>query len=259
MDKKSNHATPASAAERASKEVHSTFEKRISTFGESELWEIHVPISTSNVMDYLCKELYSVASMTALKEINFKEEDLLEVGKYLLAARTGYIFGIRGETPPRDIEYPAMLGPVLAAIGRYTDGERNVVITPCPADYVEKADDSDHFRAKQGVKIRKPEKYDQVIASLRVLGVPTVFGLPMDKKVETDDFFRIEMTEDLLSGASTRTPNPAALLARTLVEMTYVESLFGRVRVAYTSVATMKVGIRELVALNVDGPSMKIG
>lgn len=238
-------------------QLDSVFKNRIVSVADASLWEIHVPVEPSSFMYRLCDALYDVLEVQSWKiELPFSREEFQRIGAYLLEARVGYVFGIRSDTHPRDVRYPAIFGPILNSIGRYTDPEKSVVLIPCPTSQVE-MDSEGHARALPGAKICKPEDYERIVMYLGSAGVPLNVGLPMDKNAPNDEIFRLAMTSEILSGAQTKAPTPFSLFARTLVEMTYLESLYGRARVTYATVSAMETGMRELVAMNVNGPKVR--
>jgi hypothetical protein len=284
---------PEATGSRAEREFEQAFAKYVSVQADPELWEILVPIEPSVFLTEFCQELYDLLDLSSVKPLTFSMQDVLEVGTYLINARMAYTSGIKVETHPRDIEYPALFGPVLATIGKYTDQERNIVLIPVPQGCVElrsmkpkqervasepsqvevergtteaemasgpdqlSGEAAQEWRVKRDAMVKKPTHYERTIAAMRTLGVPTIFGLPMDKIVPTDDFFRIALVEDILIGAQPKAPSPVALFARALVNFVYLESCFGAARVSYASMGSMRIGMRELVMLNVDGPKMR--
>lgn len=246
----------ASSNDQAETQYNDVLSDQISLRANPELLEIHVPLSFSGVFQYLCDTMYETVEAMSHHEPKFSHEELNDVVEYLLTSRAAYCFGMKLQDHPKDIEYPSMFGPILAAIGVHTDDLRNVRLRPCPADFVDFDPKTQIAKAKTGVKIAKPTCFEKVIANLRSLGVPTSFGLPMDKTTPTDEFYRVEMADELLSGNSSTPPSPVSLFARTLVEMTYLETLFGSSRIAYTSTGTMRLAIRNVVARNINGPHL---
>lgn len=230
------------------------FGKYVIPVGVAEVQEVHVMLESSEVLQELCGMLWnSMEELYRRQELPFSEDELHAAVVYLVEARCAYVFGIKGGRHPRDVEYPSMFGPVLAAIGRFRDDHANVMLIPAPARLVDYDATTQRCVAKKNVRPTPPDGYDRLMMSLRNIGVPTSVGLPMDKDVPTDDFYRVEVRSSILCGSSRQAPSPITLFSRVLVNMSYLETLFGSARVTYAAVDSMRMGMRDLVLKNVDG------
>lgn len=233
--------------------IEKAFASKIQPVGEAETLELFVPVEISSVMHSLTDVMFDALSISYYKgDLPFSSAELISVADYLIEARACYVSGIiKCEVHPRDVVYPSIFGPVLAALGQYRNDVTNVVITPVPAKLVDEVDGK--YVAKKGVRCKAPECYERVMGFLRVMGVPVSYGLPMDKRVSSDDFFRVEVADETLKGTMEKAPSPVTLFSRVLVEMSYLENLYGSARVTYAAVGSLRLGIRDLVLQNLDG------
>jgi hypothetical protein len=227
---------------------------RINVQGNVEAADFPVIVGPSASLQVLAELMFQSLDLSTSKELPFEVDDLVAMAEYLVEARCAYVSGIKGERHPADIEYPAMFGPILAQIGKFRDTVANVEITPYPAKLVDLDEDGNFVSVKKGVRCKVPEGYDTLIRAMRMMGVPTVFGLPKDKVTTDDTFFRIECANEVLCGSKREAPSPLALFSRTLVNMNYLSNLFGDARISYAQVAGMTHALGDIVARNMDGP-----
>jgi len=222
-----------------------------------------VPVAAGSVMHRLASELFFALDQLAVKELPITEQDVVDAFDYLLAARCAYVSGLcKLDKHPKDVEYPSLLFPILAAVGRFIDTGINIEIIPCPEigyQGVISIDPNDPSRitAAKGGMIRAPEKFDLVIRTFRAFGVNTGRGLPMDKDIESDAIYRLDEVEGALMGGKVE-PSSHVLYARAMLEMSYLATLYGQARVMYMALDSLRSGIYELVARHVRGPSRRI-
>lgn len=222
-----------------------------------------IPVAASSVLKQLGQELFRAIDQMAVKTLPISESDVVDAFEYLLAARCAYVSGIcRVDQHPKDIEYPSLLFPVLASVGRFVDTGLNLTIVPIPQVGYQGvlSDDgsSEHRKFKVDVKkrITQPEKFSLVISTFRAYGVNTARGLPMDKDVECDDLYRLDEVEGALMG-SKKEPNVQYLYARAMLEMQYLAAVYGETRVVYMALSSLRSGIYDLIARQVRGPSRR--
>lgn len=225
-----------------------------------------VPVGISSVLVELATALHQAIDQMAVKELPVSQQDFVDSFEYLLACRCAYVSGVcRTDTHPKDVEYPALLFPILARVGRYVDTSLNVTIIPIPEIGYQGISEIDgegqaglpKVKYHKGKVITEPEKFRAVLAVLRAYGVNTGRGLPMDKDVEDDDVYRLEEVEGAILG-SKKEPSTHALYARAMIEMHYLAVLYGEARVQYLAVSSLRSGIYDLVARQVRGPSRRI-
>ena len=223
----------------------------------------YVAVSASSLVETLSNDLWFAVNAVSPRDLSITASDIKEAFAYLVQARTAYVCGLKTENHPRDIEYPAMLVSVLAAIGRYTDDESNVKIIPVPTVKdaqgnlpFEEIQGSEEIRFNDKWRIGKPERFELTMKTLRSLGVPTCIGLPMDKDSETDEFYRYGVVDDVLKGPKgSKAPSPVTAFTRMMVEMSYLASLYGDLRISYTAAGVIKSGLYDLIARQVRGPA----
>lgn len=225
-----------------------------------------VPVSASGMLKELARSLFQAIDQMAVKELPVTAGDFVDAFEYILALRCAYVSGVcKGDVHPKEVEYPSMLFPVLAQVGRYLDTHSNTVILPIPEigyqGVLVGTDDLDDnglpkFKISKGKVITAPEKFRQVLTIIRSYGVNTAHGLPMDKDIDNDDVYRLTVAEGAILGHR-KEPSSHTLYARALLEMQYLAVLYGEARVQYLAVASLRSGIDDLVARHVRGPSRR--
>lgn len=223
-----------------------------------------VPVAAGSVMQQLAQELYTAIDQMSLKPLPIEATDVMDAFRYLLACRCAYVSGAcKMDQHPKDIEYPSLLFPVLAAVGRYVDTGLNLTIVPLPEIGYQGVLSEEMngpkavFKVAKGKQFTQPEKFQLVMSTFRAFGVNTARGLPMDKDVESDDLYRLDEVEGALMGGK-KEPSSHHLYARALVEMQYLATLYGEARVVYLALSSLRSGIYDLVARHVRGPSRRI-
>jgi len=223
-----------------------------------------IPVAASSVLRQLGEELFRALDTMAMKPLPISEEDVVESFEYLLAARCAYVSGIcRMDGHPKDIEYPSVIFPVLAAVGRFIDTSLNVTIVPVPkigyqGIVSQDGEFPDHqLKVDRKKQLAAPAKYGLVMSTFRAYGVNTARGLPMDKDVESDDLYRLDEMEGALMGGK-KEPSSHNLYARAMLEMQYLAALYGETRVMYLALSSLRSGIYDLVARQVRGPSRRV-
>jgi hypothetical protein len=218
---------------------------------------ITVAVAASSLVRSLADALVTALNAVSPRELDITLEDIVGVFSYLISARAAQCAGMRLDERPQDIQVPAILNPVLASIGNYESVESNLSIRPVPAgrDSEGNAPLHDDGTVNRAYCVRRPENFRQVILTLRSLGVPTTIGLPRDRSVEDDTFYRYGMVQDLLKGPH-KAPRPAPVLAfvRAMVEMSYCSSLYGDLRVTYLVGNQLRASIEDVVFRMVRGP-----
>lgn len=223
-----------------------------------------IPVAAGSVLKQLGQELFRALDQMALKALPISESDVVDAFEYLLAARCAYVSGIcKIDQHPKDIEYPSLLFPILAAVGRFIDTGLNLTIVPIPEIGYQGILSEDEKAAKPSFKVDSkkrvtmPEKFGLVMSTFRAYGVNTARGLPMDKDVESDDLYRLDEVEGALLGGK-KEPSSHNLYARAMLEMQYLAALYGEARVTYLALSSLRSGIYDLVARHVRGPSRRV-
>jgi len=249
-------------------------ESRLAVVGDASVEVHHVPVEAASLFETMAEKLYNAINQLSFKELPFTQEEVTKTFDWLLYSRIWYVSGGRGEVHPRDVEYPALLGPILAAIGKYKDGVKNVEIVPVAlkdrdgAEWVWKDGDGktmvksgDDAGEDQPVflfpdmktRLKRPDYVSKTIAALRVHGVPTVFGLPMDKEVDSDEIFRLDVADGVLKGNSSTAPSALVVFARSAIQMMYISGLYGNTRVSYVAVSHLEQSVEDLIIRNIQG------
>lgn len=227
--------------------------------------EVHfIPVKASSLVEGLCDAIWETINQLTLKELSITKEDLVTAMKWLIDARIAYVSGIRTENiHPKDIEYPAMFGPVLSVIGKYVDEKSNVRLIPTLAEgkYLRFTEGGEDEQLIIGVnhseKLPYLKDYGRVIAVLRSVGVPTCFGMPMAKETEDPTLYKLDIVDSILLGSTAEAPAPVTVFTRILLDMLYLSSLWGSARVRYTTVDACKRSFYDLVLKNINGPKVR--
>jgi hypothetical protein len=229
---------------------------RLSVVGEASLEVYLVGVRASEIARMVAEALYDGVTQLSIREPTITKDELIEWFDWLVDARIWYVLGGKGEFHPRDIEYPAMLGPVLAAIGVYRDPIRNIAIYPvlekCPSGLQIEPRNGDSPVVSG--KMPGPKALSKLISFCRLGGVPTVFGLPMAKTVDSDELYRLDVVDGIVRGASTTAPTALTVFSRVLLKLMYLSSLYGNGRVSYVAVDHLRTSILDLVLRNISGP-----
>lgn len=225
---------------------------KVFAMGTTDQAVYFVPVSATALMIRLSECIYDAISLKSVRELPFTADELSEALCWLVDARVAYVSGVRAECHPRDLEYPAILGPVLATIGIYRDEVSNYTITPTLADEKFGTVVDGRYKTTKEV-LCKPVGYDKLMAALRVLGVPTIMGLPLDKRVESDELYRIDVVEKTLVGTDRKAPAPTVLFTRALLEVTFLADLFGQARITYAALSSIEASLSDVVLRNVSG------
>jgi hypothetical protein len=220
-----------------------------------------VPVTASELLEYLACELYRQAEFSTGRELPFSEEEMVETIRYLVLARVWYVSGGHAVTHPKELVYPALFGPILAQIGKFHHELGNYTIIPVPADesFIQKGEDGQIIGINRKKKLEASPILNTVTRALAALGVQTAYGLPMDKQIEVDDIFRLDVINDVLLGKADDRPAPHLAISRMCLKMTYLHSLYGMTRISYgMAMSNLKAPIEELVLRHIRGPSVRL-
>lgn len=178
------------------------------------------------------------------QERELTEEDLINVFRLSLYARIAQVNqGLKLDGSPRDFEYPSVLGPILGAIGKFEDPQKNLVIEPkLPGSASE-------FVVNARLKI--PENYSRVVFLLRTVGLQTNFGLPVDRTTQNPSFYQLALSDDEAIIGVTNDASPDMVLVSTLVHMSALVDLFGQYRVLYGAVTQVRSAIQDIALASV--------
>jgi hypothetical protein len=213
-----------------------------------------VPINASSMMDDLAGMFHDAIYQLTFKDVPFSKEEIIETFRWLVDARVMYSAGGRIAAHPKDIEYPAILGAILQTIGRFQDMDKGIELIPLPSDASwHEVKDGEVVGISRKKALEKPACYDKVISHLKLMGVPMVFGLPMDKLTETDELFALEVIDGFLNGVRPVAPNGAVIAARVLLNFKFLTEVFGSARVTYAAVATFRSALESVVQRNIRG------
>lgn len=216
-----------------------------------------VGVSAGSLIQYLAEALFLALNAVASRELNISQDDISDVLSYLIQARAAQCAGLRVDEHPSQIHVPALMNPLLMSIGNYESTEANISLRPIPAlrDRNGNAPYTDDGIANPKFCVTRPDKYREVLLTLRIFGVPTTVGLPRDRDVEDDAFFRYGLVDEVLKGPyKAPRPSPALAYTRALVEMAYCANIYGDLQTSYLAVSRLKTGIDAMVFSQVRGP-----
>lgn len=89
-------------------------------------------VSISALFDYLCQSTYRYVELRSMREPLFTLEELDYTYRYILALRLAQVSGAKlpEGVRPAEVRYPALLGPLLACIGRYVHPTATLELVP---------------------------------------------------------------------------------------------------------------------------------
>jgi hypothetical protein len=157
------------------------------------------------------------------------------------------------------VEYPSILGVVLGGLGKYENVVKGLIIVPVPDVSTEELlefgiEFLEDERPNPRARLKTPTNYRKVLGYLRSMGVPTSFGLPMEKFVESDELFRLEVVDDFIQGERDSMPSATLIYIRSLVTFAYLSNLFGEARVSYVAVSQLRASVVGHIFRNINGP-----
>lgn len=246
---------------------------------QADVYEIvRIPTSASSMMDHLANCMYLAIRDISYKELTFTEELVKQAFRMLIDFRVSYVSNCKMPLQPKEIEYPAILGAVLQAIGKYEDSPRGISFLPVvdratisKSPWLELKGEELPVRMPSGGivetdwkwmdkdKFLKSDYYIQfknVISILKRFGVPMVYGLPMDRFTDTNDLFLMDIVEDTyLKGVNPIAPKGASISIRLLLQMKFLSELYGEARVLYSVTRTFESAFESLIQRTIRGPS----
>jgi len=246
------------------------FDEKLASFVESRmlvsgnpLEEVFLaPVAASELLEYMACELHRQVMFSTGRDLPFTEEEMVEAIQHLVLARIWYVCGGHSEIHPKDVIFPSLFGPILAQIGKFHHELGNYTIIPVPANesYLRKDENGRIVGIDRSKKLNASPLLDKVTRALAAFGVQTAYGLPMDKLIETDEIYRLEVANDVLLGKAEDVPSPHLAISRLCIKMSYLHSLYGMTRVSYGIVmSNLKRPIEELILRHVRGPSVRTG
>lgn len=218
------------------------------------------PVTASDLLEYMACELHRQVNFSTERELPISEEEMVEVIQYLVLARVWYVCGGKAETHPKDLVYPSLFGPILAQIGKFHSELGNYTIIPVPADesYIQKDESGRVVGINRKQRLPHSTLLIKVTRALAAFGVQTAYGLPIDKLIESDEIFRLDVVHDVLLGKVDDTPSPHLAISRLCINMAYLHSLYGMTRISYgLASSNLKRPIEELILRHIRGPSVR--
>lgn len=233
------------------------------------------PVTTiSSLFEYLCESTFRYVELRTMRpEPLFSLDELRYVYRYILALRLAHVSGQKmpDGARPAEIRYPAILGPLLASIGRYVHPTAALELVPTIHPRMETwrglihiGEGPNSFQPKEkdarpipwDWDIESPETIDRVLSVLLALGCPMNIGLPVDTVVEGDELFRLDNDEGKLIGSGDFAPSAGTLLSRAFLELSTLAELYGEHRVVYAALATLRSAVDKLAR---DSFTMEVG
>lgn len=218
------------------------------------------PLAASELLEFMACELHRQVVFTSGRDLPFSEEEMVEAIRHLVLARVWYVCGGHSDTHPRDVVFPSLFGPILAGIGKFHHETGNYTIVPVPSDsqFLRKDEAGRVVGIERSKRLNASPLLEKVTRALAAFGVQTAYGLPMDKQIEKDDIYRLEVVDDVLLGKADDVPSPHLAISRLCLKMSYISSLYGMTRVSYGLVmSNLKRPIEELVLRHIRGPSVR--
>lgn len=218
-----------------------------------------VPMGPSSMLSYLAQELYTTIDLLSVKELPITVEELTEYLEYVFNARVFYVAGLGLSEHPKSVEFPTLMWPILAAVGKVWNGEKGVTIHPIPKqeDEMFYSLDEDTGKLTRKKALSVPDSKFKVLNTLKAWGVSMATGLPMSRDSEDDVLFQLVEVDGYIKGVHGKT-SPAYVYARSMFDMTFLSSLYGDARVQYTTLTALRSGICDIVGRHVRGPSRSI-
>jgi hypothetical protein len=216
---------------------------------------IDVMMVSSTLFDYLAESTWrAVETLTMRPTSFFTQDQLLQTYRYLLAMRICQVANVPMSTRPAEVRYPAVLGPILASIGRFLHPTAAYELTPQidPADPAWSGIVDARYEDKAGVRtlvymrVIKPPFVDSVLATLYNLGMPLNTGLPAEVIATDDHLYRLDDVNGRLTGNGDFTPASSTVLNRALVSFGSLAELYGHHRVVYASIDVLRSAVDKL-------------
>jgi len=235
-------------------------------------------VNASVLFNYFAEVIYRYAeARSPRQELQFSEDDLRLTFRYVLASRICQVSNVRLPVRPGEVRYPSVLGPLLAAIGRYVHPTAAYEIVPTLnpehaswsglLTIKDKGCEEGLEQQKVQWSLLKPAVVDRVITALRGYGMPDNIGLPVDVVIDNDAIFRLDDNHEMLlkvqqfnesnpdnqisvpeelTGSGDFAPSATTILNRAFVEMATLASIYGQHRVVYNSISTLYGAVDRL-------------
>lgn len=220
-------------------------------------------ISISSLFNYLVESTFRYVELRTMRlEPLFTQEELSYTYRYILALRLAHVSGCKmpDGARPAEVRYPAILGPVLASIGRYVHPTSALELVPSIdprmsvwEGIIKYGEGPNEFSPSKDSLVRwtwdikRPGVIDRVLSTLLALGCPISIGLPVDVITESDELFRLDNSVDeKLIGSGDFAPSAGIILSRAFLELSTLATLYGEARVVYAALATLRSAVDKL-------------
>lgn len=198
------------------------------------------PINTSRIGLYVGEEGVTPSETETAADIAqvFMACAYVAIGARVLQVNQG-----RTRFDKRNFEYVALLLPVIAGYGLFSNQEEAYDIVPTLDDALETKLKVLGCFSKDGAFI-VPEWYSRAMLFFRAQKLMTGFGLPKDIRVDSPMFFKLTAEGDQVIG------HPGASLAEvliaTLVSSSKLTDLFGAYRTFYCGIKSVRSAIEGI-------------
>lgn len=232
-----------------------------------------LPISwlSSGIIDALeaisFKEIQTCVSDASLEGTglsNTVEELLTASFKCVLGMRLADVNNKKCVGGRANVEYPSLLGPIVAAYGRVEKRDIGVEIWPCATpELIEDMKNYGCFTVKEMkegetlevdntmqyvISYQMPEWYKEFMRFFRIYKLMTNYGMPKDKVVQDDSIYRVTTLSNLGGVLIGREPqiSPDVQLIATIVKAASLANIYGQYRVEYGAISSMRSAIEDI-------------
>jgi hypothetical protein len=160
-----------------------------------------------------------------------------------IGARIVQTSGLKAQFDKKNFEYIALLFPVIANYGLYSNQAEAYDIVPVMGDELKETLQSLGCFSKDG-KFIVPDWYPRAMLFFRSQKLMTGYGLPKDIHVDSPMFFKLTMENNMVIGHPGA--NVAEVLIATLVSSSKLLDLFGAYRTLYCGISTVRSAIENI-------------
>lgn len=181
--------------------------------------------------------------------------DLIEACfKGILGMRLADVNEKRCEGGRANIEYPSLIGPIVAAYGRVDRSDIGLRITPIPSqEFTEELVNLGFYTVQSGKDInfenvksyQMPMWYRDFMKFFRIYKLMTNYGMPADREVKDDTIYRVTTAHARLVGQPAVIAPDVQLIA-TVIKAASLATIYGQYRVEYCAITSMRSAIEDI-------------
>jgi len=209
-------------------------------------------MTPSYLFDSLAEAVYRTVLMRSVRpEPLVTLEDIRLCFRYVLAMRIGQVQAIQLPQRPAEVRYPALLGPVLASVGKFIHPTAAYEISPT-FDVTDNGwltvlvIGTDKKDQRYVERIVKPPTVDATLGMLLNLGMPMNISLPVEVLVDTDEIYRLDDAASQLTGSGDFAVSSGLILSRALLHYASLAGIYGMHRVVYANLDSLRTAVDKL-------------